>query len=723
MSEMDEALKAFLAESREGLEQLEIDLVELEREPGNATRLAAIFRIVHTIKGTCGFFGLNRLEQLTHAAEDVLAQLRDGKISYGFELTAALFELIDAVRAMLVLVEQTGNEGSEDFEPLAARFRALLRTGTAPAEAPAAAAPASVATDDHDRQANLAETAIRVDVDLLDKLMNVVGELVLTRNQILQHVNAQADGALLRISQRLNHITTELQEGVMKTRMQPISTLWNTYPRLMRDLELHTGKQLQLLREGGDTELDRTILQAIKDPLVHILRNAVDHGLEAPDARKAVGKSAVGLIKLRALHESGYVIIEISDDGAGIDTAKVLEKAIARGLLKAEQASMLGERDILELLFQPGFSTAAEITSISGRGVGLDVVRSNVARVGGTVDIQSWPGRGTTFRVKIPLTLAIIPAVVITCHHERYAVPQVNIREIVQLEGHEVARRIEAVHDTRVYRLRGKLLPLVDLRELLRLPPRSSGESVFILVLQSDGREFGLVVDSVRDTEEIVVKPLGRHLKGTRCYAGATIMGDGRVALILDALAIAQQTKVVGESQMAQRAMKQSAAAAAEMSRDEQVSLLLIRVGSDGTAAIPLSWVQRLEEFPVKQIEKAARGEMIQYRDRILPLVRLSHLLDLPTNIERSDNVHVVVHEEAEGPLGLVVDHIIDIVEESAGALAKGGESLTGGLAVVQGRVTEMFDTHTLTRLSRDSLRRTGSSAERKLATETHHEQ
>lgn len=505
----------------------------------------------------------------------------------------------------------------------------------------------------------------------------------------------------------------------MKTRMQPISTLWNAYPRLMRDLELHTGKQVQLVREGGETELDRTLLQAIKDPLVHILRNAVDHGLETPAARAAAGKPAMGLVKLRALHESGYVIIEISDDGAGINTAAVLEKALARGLVKPEQVSQLGERDILELLFQPGFSTAAEITSISGRGVGLDVVRSNVARVGGTVDIQSWPGRGTTFRVKIPLTLAIIPAVVITCHHERYAVPQVNLREIVQLEGEEVARRIEAVHDTRVYRLRGKLLPLVDLRELLRLPARARPDSVFILVLHADGREFGLVVDSVRDTEEIVVKPLGRHLKGTRCYAGATIMGDGRVALILDALAIAQQANVVGEKQLAQRAALK--AESAEAAHQDLVSLLLIRIGSEGTGAIPLSWVQRLEEFPTGRIEKASRGEMIQYRDRILPLVRLSRLLDLPAEPVSADSVHVIVHDEDEGAMGLVVDHIIDIVEESAASMQPGSASLTGGLAVVQGRVTEMFDMHHLTRLSRETLRG-GPAADRQPAMEAHHD-
>lgn len=707
MSIIDDALRAFITESREGLEQLEGDLVELEREPASPVQLSAIFRTVHTIKGTCGFFGLNRLEHLTHSAEDVLAQLRDGKLGYSLELTSALFDLIDAVRAMLTLIEQTGHEGSQEHAPLVARFQQLSRSAgkqapdtTVTAEPDAGVMP----LEDGDRLASPIDTLIRVDVDLLDKLMDVVGELVLTRNQILQHAGNQNDNTLTSISQRLNHITTELQEGVMKTRMQPISMLWNSYPRLIRDLELQTGKQVKLVREGGDTELDRTLLQAIKDPLVHLLRNAIDHGLELPAARAAAGKPSQGLLRLRAMHESGYVIVEVSDDGAGIDTKAVLEKASARGLIKAEASAALVERDVLDLLFQPGFSTAAEVTSLSGRGVGLDVVRSNITRVGGAVDLQSWPGRGTTFRIRMPLTLAIIPAVIITCHHERYAVPQVNLREIVHLAGEEIDRRIEAVHDTFVYRLRGKLLPLVDLRRLLNLPLRATPDSLFILVLQADGREFGLVVDSVRDTEEIVVKPLGQHLKGTRCYAGATIMGDGRVALILDALAIAQQASVVGEQQLMPR---NSLSIAETEDAADQVPLLLIQVGRDGTGAIPLSWVQRLEEFPVARIEQAARGEMIQYRDHILPLVRLSRLLDLPATTP-GDSVHVVVHHEEAGLLGLVVDHIIDIVHESAGSVTEhtNGDSLTSGLSVVQGRITELFDIHQLTRLSRESLRR-----------------
>lgn len=689
MSELDEALKAFLGESREGLDRLEEDVVVLEKAPGDSARIANIFRTVHTIKGTCGFFGFSRLEQLTHAAEDVLALLRDGQLAFDAELTGALLALVDAVRRMLAAIEQQGNDGNDDHAALVQAFH-RLRAGE---KAKASALPEAGGDDDGERGSS-AETAIRVDVDLLDKLMNVAGELVLTRNQILQHVSAQNDTMLSSITQRLSVITGELQEGVMRTRMQPISTLWSSFPRLVRDLEQHTGKRVQLLREGGDTELDRSLLQAIKDPLTHLLRNAVDHGLETPALRLAAGKPEAGLLRCSASHESGYVVIEISDDGAGIDAGAVREKAVARGLVSAEQAATLSERDLLDFIFQPGFSTAATVTSLSGRGVGLDVVRSNVSRIGGSIDLQTWPGRGSTFRLKIPLTLAIIPAVVISCRQERYAVPQINILEIVRLEAEEVADQIRSVHDALVYRLRGKLLPLVDLRALLKkLPPRDAQSACFILVLNADGHDYGLVVDSVRDTEEIVVKPLGRHFKATPLYAGATIMGDGRIALILDALAIARQARVFSQERRLQRQRDSDATDATDATASAmRNALLLVRLGAEGRGAIPLGWVQRLEELPATRIEQSSRGEMVQYRGHILPLLRLNRLLQLPATAD-GDTLHVVVHESRDGLLGLVVDAILDVAEEEAAAVRPdSATAMTRGLAVIQGRVTELID-------------------------------
>lgn len=704
---MDETLRAFLVESTENLAHLEEDLVVLERTPQDAATLARAFRAVHTIKGTCGFFGFNRMESLTHAAEDVMALLRDGHIAMSRNLTSALFELIDAVRHMLALIEHTGEEGDDEYVQLIQTFRNFLEGRDGDARP---AADVVLLTDDADRASAVVDSAIRVDVGLLDKLMNVVGELVLTRNQILQYASNLSDPVLTSASQRLNLITTELQEGVMKTRMQPISTIWSAFPRLIRDLELHTGKKVRLEREGGDTELDRSLLQAIKDPLTHLLRNAVDHGLESPEQRQRAGKAEAGLLRLRAFHESGYVIVEISDDGDGVDLDAVLDKAITRGLIRQEQAAVMSEREILDLIFLPGFSTAAHVTSISGRGVGLDVVRNNVERVGGTVDIQTRRGQGTSFKVKIPLTLAIIPALVTTCHDERYAIPQVNLLEIVRLDGDERRQKIEPVHESIVYRLRGRLLPLVDLRLVLGLPPRSDEAAIHILVLQADSREFGLIVDTVRDTEEIVVKPLGRHFKNVNCFAGATIMGDGRVALILDAVAIAQRAHVLLESQQSSAWSKAQEAVAT--GGHDRHSLLLFRIGRSGQGAIPLSSVQRLEEFSVESIEHSCGKEVVQYRDKILPLVRIGSLMEL-NQLEApvSELIQVIVHASEEGLVGLVVDGILDIVEEEITTFSRQGEQkVVSGSAVVQGRVTDLIAMDEVIVQSRAGLLRADST-------------
>ncbi len=699
---MDETLRAFLVESTENLAHLEEDLVVLERTPQDAATLARAFRAVHTIKGTCGFFGFNRMEALTHAAEDVMVRLRDGHLAMSRPLTSLLFEFIDAVRHMLALIEASGEEGGDDFPALIQAFHGFLE-GRQDDSRPVVEI---VAGDEQDGSRAVADSAIRVDVGLLDKLMNVVGELVLTRNQILQYAGNQMDPVLSSASQRLNLITTELQEGVMKTRMQPISTVWSAFPRLVRDLELHTGKKVKLEREGGDTELDRSLLQAIKDPLTHLLRNAVDHGLELPEQRLKAGKPETGLLRLRAFHESGYVIVEISDDGAGVNLDAVLDRAMTRGLIRQEQAGQISEREILNLLFLPGFSTAAQVTNISGRGVGLDVVRNNVERVGGTVDIQTRPGQGTSFKVRIPLTLAIIPALVTTCHDERYAIPQVNLLEIVRLDSDERRLKIEPVHESLVYRLRGRLLPLVDLRQVLGLPPRNDDAALHILVLQADSREFGLLVDTVRDTEEIVVKPLGRHFKNVNCFAGATIMGDGRVALILDAVAIAQRAHVLLESQHAAAWSKVQEAVAS--GNHDRHSLLLFRIGAQGQGALPLSSVQRLEEFAMASIEYSCGREVVQYRGQILPLVHMGRLLELaPEQSLPQGLLQVIVHASTEGLVGLVVDGIIDIVDEEITTFSRqGGQRIVRGSAVVKGRVTDLVDMEEVIVMARAGLLR-----------------
>jgi two-component system chemotaxis sensor kinase CheA len=538
---------------------------------------------------------------------------------------------------------------------------------------------------------SVADSSIRVDVALLDALMTLVGELVLTRNQIVQHASSRADTDLVRSSQRLNLIASELQEGVMKTRMQPIDSVWSKVPRVVRDLSLTCGKTVRVEMEGKETELDRTILESTKDPLTHLVRNAVDHAIETPEQRVAAGKSPEGLLLLRAYHEGGQVNIEITDDGKGIDPEVIGAKALERGLVTSDQLSRLTPREIIHMIFLPGFSTAATVTNVSGRGVGMDVVKTNIERIGGTIDVQSTVGHGTTFRIKIPLTLAIIPALTVTCAGDRYAIPQVSLLELVRLEGEAVRTGVEQIHGAPVHRLRGNLLPLVYLDRELAVGPGEldhSRETLFIVVLQAEDRQFGLVVDDVIDTEEIVVKPLGKQLKGIPSFAGATILGDGRVALILDVLAVAQQSNVLvagRDRSVGDRVNRDDAL------RDDIEPLLIVSLGDDRRMGIPLAMVTRLEEFPVSTLERVGHHEVVQYRGEILPLVRLASLLGAMTG-EPADTVQVVVYSENSRSVGLVVERILDIAEQALTARSDLEEHGLTGSAVVQDHITELLD-------------------------------
>ncbi len=475
------------------------------------------------------------------------------------------------------------------------------------------------------------EGSIRVDVVLLDKLMNLVGELVLARNQVLQFSNAAEDPAIVAPSQRLNLITTELQESMMKTRMQPIGNIWSKFPRTVRDVATSCGKQVRIEMIGQETELDKTIIEAIKDPLTHLVRNSVDHGIERPEARVAAGKRAEGCLTLRAYHQGGQVNIEISDDGAGLDQEKIRRKAVERGLLSAEKAAQLSEREILNLIFLPGFSTAEKITNVSGRGVGMDVVKTNIEKIGGTVDVQSVVGVGTTVKTKIPLTLAIIPGLVVRSGGERFVIPQVSLIELVRINQDPTRPGIEMVHGVPVYRLRGRLLPLLYLDRELNIAQRPSDADFEddavsnMVVLQADGRQFGLIVDEIKDAEEIVVKPLDRRLKALKSFAGATIMGDGLVALILDVLGLAQRAGIISEAHE-----RTAMAPAAEETRENgELQTFLVFVGpDDARMAVPLGALARLEEFPASQVEKSGAERVIQYRGKILPLVYLHAALE-----------------------------------------------------------------------------------------------
>ena len=878
-----EIIKEFLVESYENLDRLDRDLITLEKNPTDREVLASIFRTIHTIKGTSGFLAFNKLEAVTHVGENLLARLRDGQLTLSAEITTALLAMVDAVRQMLGSIEATGNEGERNDQELIATLTRLLPTkaepnpvpGPAPAkeEAPkndslqpmpnlgdilisqgvvkaddvheaaqqqstgdprhigeilvekGAAKPQDVLeainVQQQARGQSASDSTIRVDVSLLDQLMNLVGELVLARNQILQFTNSAEESGLLATSQRLNLITTELQEGVMKTRMQPIGNIWSKFPRTVRDVALGCGKQVRIEMEGKETELDKTIIEAIKDPLTHLVRNAVDHGIERPEVRQAAGKNPEGCLLMRAFHEGGQVNIEITDDGAGLDYDRIRKKAIEKGLVSADQAARMSEREIANLVFLPGFSTAEKVTNVSGRGVGMDVVKTNIEKIGGTVDVQSRPGQGSTVRMKIPLTLAIIPALVVTSAGDRYAIAQVSLLELVRLEGEQARKGIELVHGAPVYRLRGKLLPLVYLNRELKvelnaqlqdaqtkkavtagdldfslvrdkhrqwidtllqvldgkrtmtpqeagshekcalgkwiyatglteyaaiddmqvlekthkhfhelvykvLSLKSNGEegmarqeldsvrrvsqqimglttsverkvlecrNVNIVVLQADDRQFGLVVDDINDTEEIVVKPLSKQLKSINIYAGATIMGDGRVALILDVLGLAQCANVVSETHdraLAETDERQTAT----NDGGNRKSVLLFQYGENGRMAIDLSMVARLEEFPADAIEIADDHEAVQYRGQIMPLIRVSEVLQTKRKAasESEQSIQVVVYADKERSIGLVIDRILDIAEESFVVERQTGRKGVLGSAVIQKRITDVLD-------------------------------
>jgi two-component system chemotaxis sensor kinase CheA len=743
MSDSD-IVKDFLVESYENLDRLDRDLVGLEKNPKDKEALAGVFRTIHTIKGTCGFLGFNNLEKVAHVGENLLTRLRDGQLTLNPEITTALLSMVDAVRQMLGEIQATGQDGDVDYPELRETLARLQTSGAgvagrdAVAVAPPSPAPQAesqprgkpdasssprkkkdpiavtpglakgeeVPTAMRGLESKARDSApetIRVGVNLLDKLMTLVGELVLARNQLLQFANSSEDTSLQAVSQRMNLIATELQEEVMKTRMQPIGNIWGQFPRTVRDVALSCGKQVNIEMEGKETELDKTIIEAIKDPLTHLVRNSVDHGIELPEDRVKAGKDPAGRLILRAFHEGGQVNIEISDDGAGLNVERIRQKAVERKVITAEQASRMSEREVFNLIFLPGFSTAQKVTNVSGRGVGMDVVKTNVEKIGGTVDLQSALGRGTTVRVKIPLTLAIIPALVVTCGGDRYAIPQVSLLELVRIEGGKARTTIEMVHGVPVYRLRGRLLPLLYLAHELHLKETrdrdAKGEdAVNIVVLQADDRQFGLVVDQINDTEEIVVKPLRKQLKTVKTFAGSSVMGDGKVALILDVLGLAQRANVVSETR--DRSLAEKSAEVVEHAAQKQSFLLFAGLGGS-LMAIPLDTLARLEEFPVTQVEMSGSQWVTQYRRQILPLVRLNVVMEERRNKLRglqgppaqdSTSLQVLVLNHEGRSYGLVVDKILDIVEDLANVRSPATRASVLYSVLIGDRVTELLD-------------------------------
>src|SRR4051794_13997389 len=726
---MDDLLREFLTETGEHLDVVDVELVRFEREPGNGTILRNIFRLVHTIKGTCGFLGLPRLEALAHAAETLMGKFRDG-MPVTSEAVTLILSTIDRIKLILAELERSATEpeGADadligGLETLAAAAGAaepapepqitagspvyqVLERALKPGEAslddlerafrntpgpapesgatPAAATPAIFEPEPADAAPPSKVQTIRVNVDTLEHLMTMVSELVLTRNQLLEIARRQDDGGYKVPLQRLSHVTAELQEGVMKTRMQPIGTAWQKLPRVVRDLSAELGKKIDLVMQGAETELDRQVLELIKDPLTHMVRNSADHGIESAAERRAAGKPEKGTIRLNAHHEGGTITIEIADDGRGLDHGAIRRKAAERGIASETELERMNDAQIAKFIFHPGFSTAKAVTSVSGRGVGMDVVKSNIELIGGTVEIRSDQGRGTTFTIKIPLTLAIVAALIVSVAEQRFAIPQISVLELVRVKP-QSGHAIERINGTPVLRLRDRLLPIVPLSRVLNLGADDVADEGFVVVTQIGRQRFGILVDGVFHTEEIVVKPMSSKLRHIQLFSGNTILGDGAVVLIIDPNGIA---RMVGSGEEGSDFDADDPIEQAPIDEEEAMTLLVFRGAGETLKAVPLSLVTRLEEIDAATIEWLGGRPLVQYRGRLMPLVAA----DEDLAIRREGSQPLVVFSDGEHIMGLAVREIVDIVDDRLAIELATDRSDLVGSAVIRGRATEVLN-------------------------------
>jgi len=791
---MDDLLNEFLTETAENMDILDVELVKLEQNPNDPALLGNIFRLVHTIKGTCGFLGLPRLESVAHAGENILGKIRDGEIEVTPVAVSLVLECLDQIKILLEQLEANEEEPEGEDSDLIRRLNAFADgdlTGGAGGDAPAAAVsaetapepeagaaeaageeeadefgfvpvraedtgkdidtgsveastdiasdpetidveseddeasvPAEAATEpvevaaepaedvaepavpavaaaaekavakessDGSKSAGVANQTIRVNVDLLENLMTMISELVLTRNQLMQILRNEKDSEFSAPLQRLSHVTTELQEGVMKTRMQPIGNAWSKLPRIVRDLSLELDKKIDLQMIGAETELDRQVLELIKDPLTHMVRNSADHGVEMPKDRANAGKSETGTITLNAYHEGGHICIEISDDGKGLNLEKIKEKVLANGLASESDLDSMTVQQIQQFIFNAGLSTAAAVTSVSGRGVGMDVVKTNIEKIGGTVELKSTEGVGTSFNIKIPLTLAIVSALIIESAGERFAIPQISVVELV-LASANSEHKIEDIQGTPVLRLRNRLLPLVSLQSSLKIESMEDMEEsdeTFVVVAQVGTYSFGIIVDRVFDTEEIVVKPVAPVLRQIPLFSGNTILGDGSVILILDPNGIAAHT---GDLKI--DASTQDAASADVDGDGDRVAMLIFRAGDETPKAVPLALVARLEEINLAKVEISGNRALVQYRDQLMPLVPIVAGREIPSE----GMLPIIVFSDRERSMGLIVDEIVDIVEDRLNVELNTTQQGFLGSAIVNGEATDVIDTgHFLT--------------------------
>jgi two-component system chemotaxis sensor kinase CheA len=742
MSDNSEFIAEFLIESSENLDQLDKDLLALEADPADPQRLASVFRTVHTIKGNSGFFGFSKLGAIAHSGEHLLGKLRDGKLRLDGPVAAVLYAMVDAIRSILQAIEATGTEGDSDYRDLSRSLAAVAEQPQAAAPEAAAAAPpaqpvavpvavappkppapspAPVVTPEAPPPTPApaeqtrppvppvaptaatpagpvasAETTVRVDVDLLASILDLVGELVLARNQ-LRSIDSD-DPAVQACGQRINAVTNALQETAVKTRLQPVEHVFSRFPRTVRDLAVSCGKEVQLVIDGADTELDRSLIESIRDPLTHLIRNSVDHGIEPPDARAAAGKPRAGRLSLRAFNESGRVTIEVSDDGAGIAFEKVREKAVARGLVSAAEAAAMSPERVLQFIFEPGFSTAAQVTSVSGRGVGMDVVRTNIEAIGGTVDIHSTPGAGTTVRVHVPLTLAIMPALVVRCGSERFAIPQSAVGELVPVTRDRHGPRIEGLAEAPVMRVRGRLVPILFLDQFLGIRQTTAcrDEGTVVLV-RVDDREFGLVVDGMQSRADqfrcrdlldaaslstIVVKPIGGLLAGLGLYSGATVLGDGGVVLILDLRGLQRIARLPPVDREPDVAVVPTAEVADRY--------LVCGTGAGRRVAVPLAEVVRLEQYARDQVQVVGDRAVVRRGDRFTPLADVDALLGRSAGLSEA-SVNVVVIDGGDGGVGLAVGTILDVLAADS-PMQPGSGTGVAGILSLGGVATEIVD-------------------------------
>ncbi len=728
---MDDILRDFLTETSESIEQVDRELVRFERDPNNHAVLANVFRLVHTIKGTCGFLGLNRLEGVSHAAESLMSRLRDGA-PVTSEAVDVILASMDRIKVIIRALEETAAEPEGDDSDLIAAIErrvshAEMMSGVV-AEAlasqpppppvhpssrpeqretpPAAAAVPVLAEKDPEpvsrpaatpRQSPTARSKaqaltrapmIRVGLDTLESLMTMVSELVLTRNQLVDIArrtdNADFKGPL----QRLSNVTAELQERVMKTRMQPISSAWQKLPRLVRDLSAELGKDIELELSGADTEIDRQVLELIKDPFTHLIRNAADHGLETPQERRLSGKPGRGTIRISAAHEGGTITIVVADDGRGLDVGRIAAKALERGLATPAEIERMDEERIARFIFEPGFSTVSSVSHVSGRGVGMDVVRSNIELIGGSVDVRWTAGEGAEFTLKIPLTLAIVSALIIEVAGQRFALPQSVVMELVQ-PGSSSEHGLKSMRGSWLLRLRDMLIPVVRLDALLGIQEpgtKPSPESGFIVVIRVGKRVCGISVDAVFHTEEIVVKPMSGLLRSLSAFSGNTILGDGAVILILDPNGIVAR---FGDDPKPGRGEPEDQKAPSRTPvHEERSSFLVFRAGGGELKAVPLASVTRLEEFEMAALETVGGRTVTQYRGEIIPI-----LLAQPGMTLRTDGIQpVLLFTEDRRTVGIAIDEVVDIVEERLDIQPIGQASGIIGTAVIRGRSTEIVD-------------------------------